>query len=174
MNLSDTPHVDPSLGAAGLAFVTAVATTLWNTGGRAALERRAIQQELQIAAGMPNGIARRQLEVATEGRVAMYVFRRVGPGRGAGFHFKMLVVVVVVYGLVGGLGQLIHLGPDWVEFITQVAFLSAVALLGLVAALWVSEAWRDHMADLRRSETSAALKRLRQLDEVDSNPRSKA
>jgi hypothetical protein len=55
--------MDSTLGAAGLAVVTAVATTLWNTGGRAALERRAIQQEMQIASNLPEGPVRRQLTV---------------------------------------------------------------------------------------------------------------
>jgi hypothetical protein len=163
-----TRGVDPNLGAAGLAVVTAVGTTLWNTGGRAAVERRAIQQELQIASEMPDGLARRQLRVATEHRVAMYVFRRLGPGRGPGFHLIMLAAVIIAYGVVSGLGQLVDLGPAWLEFVTRTAFLSAVVLLGLVAALWASESWRDHMAGERRDNLAAAMRRLRQLDADDS------
>src|SRR3954463_13325683 len=111
--------MDTALSAAGLAVVTAVVTTLWNTGGRAALERRAIQQEMQIASGMPEGLVRRQLTVATEHRVALYIFRRVGPGRGSGYHLTMLVAVVVFYGIISGLGQLVDVGPAWLEFVTR-------------------------------------------------------
>lgn len=158
--------MDSTIGEAGLAVVTAIVTTLWNTGGRAALERRAIQQEIQIASEMPDGLVRRQLAVATEHRVALYVFRRVGPGRGAGFHLRMLTAVVVVYGIVAGLGQLVDVGPAWLELVTQVVFLSAVVLLGAVIALWTSEAWRDHMAGSRRDNLVATMRRLSQLDAV--------
>jgi hypothetical protein len=156
--------VDSTIGAAGLAVVTAVVTTLWNTGGRSALERRAIQQEIQIASEMQDGLVRRQLISTTEHRVALYVFRRGGPGRGPGFHLRMLTAVLVVYGMVAGLGQLVDVGPGWLELVTQVVFFSAVVLLGAVIALWASEAWRDHMAGSRRDTLAAAMVRLRQLD----------
>lgn len=159
-----TQRVDSTIGAAGLAVATAVVTTLWNTGGRAALERRAIQQEIQIASGMPDGLVRRRLAATTEHRVALYVFRRVGPGRGPGFHLRMLTAAVVVYCIVAGLGQLVDVGPAWLELVTQVAFLSAVVLLGAVIAIWASEAWRDHMAGSRRDALAAAMRRLGQLD----------
>jgi ABC-type amino acid transport system permease subunit len=159
--------MDSTIGAAGLAVVTAVTTTLWNTGGRASLERRAIRQEIEIASDMPDGIVRRQLTASTEGRVALYVFRRVGRTRGARFHLTMLAILVVAYGIVSGIGQLIDLGPVWLEFIIGTAFLAAIVLLGLVAAVWASETWRAHMAENRQDEYRAAMQRLRQLDARD-------
>lgn len=129
------------------------------------MERRAIQQEIQIAGDLPDGLVRRQLMAVAENRVALYVFRRVGPGRGTGFHLTMLAAVIGCYGLVSGLGQLVDAGPSWVEFMMRTALLSAVVLLGLVAALWASEVWRDHMADSRRDELTTAMQRLRDLEE---------
>ena len=55
------------------------------------MERRAIQQELDVAAQLPPGLSRSGLLRAAEERVATYVDRRVGPGRGAGFHLRMLL-----------------------------------------------------------------------------------
>lgn len=156
--------MDSTLGAAGLAVATAVLTTLWNTGGRAALERRAIQQEIQIAEALPEGLVRGRLTVATEQRVALYIYRRVGPGRGPRFHAVMLAVAGVVYSAVIGLSQLVGVGPAWFEFITQAAFLSAIVFLGGVVALWASEWWRDHLADQRRDNVKEAMRRLRQLE----------
>jgi ABC-type arginine transport system permease subunit len=79
----------------------------------------------------------------------------------------MLAAVIVVYGIIGGLGQLVDVGPAWLEFLTRSAFLSAVVLLGLVAARWASEAWRGHMVDARRDDLEAAMRRLRLLDGGD-------
>jgi hypothetical protein len=159
--------VDSTLGAAALAVVAAVVTTLWNTGGRAALERRAIRQEIEIAKDIRDGVVRRQLSKETENRIALYVFRRVGPGRGPGFHRAMFAAVIAIYGVVAGLGQVLDLGPAWLEFITRTVFLSAVVILGLVAALWASDAWRDHRAGARREDLAAAMRRLSELDSSD-------
>jgi len=81
--------VDSSLTAAALTVVAAILTTFWSVGGRAAVERRAMQPELEIAAGLPEGLARSHLTKVAEDRALLYVRRRVGAGHTARFHIRM-------------------------------------------------------------------------------------
>jgi hypothetical protein len=56
-----TEFITAAVAAAG-ALVTGVLVALWQVGGRAALARRTIKQELDIAAGLPSGPEKRRLE----------------------------------------------------------------------------------------------------------------
>src|SRR4051794_13959500 len=103
--------MDSTLMAAALTVVGAILTTLWSIGGRAALERRAMQQELNIAAALPDGIARSHLNEVAEDRALLYVRRRVGGGYSTRFHVTMAALLVVLVLLVFGLGSATDVGP---------------------------------------------------------------
>ena len=152
--------MDSTLGAAALTVGAALLTTLWTAGGRATLERRAMREELGIASALPEGLARRRMEAVAEDRAALYVHRRVGSDHGARFHARMAVVVaVLVVGSIG-LASVLDIGPTWVQFIVDIAFLAVLVLSGIAIAFWATESWRDHWADIRKLDLDAAAKRL--------------
>jgi hypothetical protein len=63
----------------GVPATVAVATALYTTGGRAALARRAISQELEIAKMLPEGHGREGVERMAEEKAVLYASRWVGP-----------------------------------------------------------------------------------------------
>ena len=62
---------EPWFGVAVPATV-GVATAIYATGGRAALARRAIKQELEIAQLMPDGVPRDALERVAQEKAVLY------------------------------------------------------------------------------------------------------
>ena len=75
-----------SVVTAVAAVVTGVLVALWQVGGRGALARRTIKQELEIASGLPAGAERSGLEQQARDRAALYVSAECpwDPGRRRG------------------------------------------------------------------------------------------
>jgi hypothetical protein len=70
--------VDSAWVSVGTPTVAAIATAVYTTGGRGALERRVIRQELEIAALLPAGDEKEALERTVRDRSAVYAARRLG------------------------------------------------------------------------------------------------
>lgn len=67
-----------ALVTAGISTAAAIATAVYSTGGRGALERRAIRQELEVAALLPDSGERDAMQQAARDRAVIYVARRLG------------------------------------------------------------------------------------------------
>lgn len=70
--------MDSAWVTAGVSTLALITTAIYNTGGRGALERRVIGQELEVAALLPTGAERDQMERSAQDRAAVYPSRRVG------------------------------------------------------------------------------------------------
>src|SRR4051812_5667925 len=62
----------------GVPATVGVATALYTTGGRGALARRAIKQDLEIAAMLPHGRGREAVERMAEEKAVLYSSRWIG------------------------------------------------------------------------------------------------
>ncbi|UAL29899.1 hypothetical protein K8W59_19615 [Nocardioides rotundus] len=62
----------------GIPTVAAIATAVYTTGGRGALERRVMRQELAVVALLPAGDEKDVMEQAVRDRAAIYAARRLG------------------------------------------------------------------------------------------------
>lgn len=123
----------------GVPAAVAVATALYTTGGRAALSRRAIQQDLEIARALPAGPARDAAARMAEERTILYAGRWVGPTKPT---FRLHLVHLAFSG--GGL--LVAWGGGRIsDAVEGNLFLASVSLLlvvvGLGAAVGVFVAW---------------------------------
>lgn len=67
-----------TLVTAAVSTLAVVATAIYNTGGRGALERRVMRQELEVAALLPTGSERDEMERSARDRAAVYASRRLG------------------------------------------------------------------------------------------------
>ena len=52
-----------------------------------------------------------------------------------------------------GLAALSKEGSRTIQTVADVLFLVALVLLGVVAAQWITESWRDHWAEMRRIDS---------------------
>ena len=59
--------MDSAWVTAGVSTLAVITTAIYNTGGRGALERRVIRQELEVAALLPTGAERDQMERSAQG-----------------------------------------------------------------------------------------------------------
>lgn len=82
----------------GVPATVAVVVALYTTGGRAALARRAIKQDLEIASGLPAGTARQALERIAEDKAVLYASRWVGP-QAPGLRQHLILGAVAVVGV---------------------------------------------------------------------------
>lgn len=116
-----------------------VATAIYATGGRAALARRAIKQELEIAQLMPEGAPRDALERVAQEKAVLYASRWIGPQplRPRG-HLAFLALAVVGFGAAWVASHFADVAGDhgWIE-----AFLSLALVLGLSAFTMAIIGW---------------------------------
>lgn len=70
--------MDSAWVTAGVSTLAVIATAIYNTGGRGALERRVMRQELEVAALLPSGAERDEMERSARDRAAVYAARRIG------------------------------------------------------------------------------------------------
>ncbi len=152
----------------GVPAAVAVVVALYTTGGRAALARRAIRQDLEIATGLPSGIARQALERMAEDRALLYASRWVGPQTpGPRQH--------LILGGIAAAGVAVTVFANWLgEVAGSSAVLGAVSLLvlllGLSSTLAAVATWTGLMfladsARTRQDSVESGRKRIqRQLD----------
>ena len=59
---------------AAVSTLAVIATAVYNTGGRGALERRVMRQELEVAALLPSGAERDEMEWSARDRATVYAW----------------------------------------------------------------------------------------------------
>jgi hypothetical protein len=72
------PTVDSALVTVGIPTLAAIATAAHTTGGRGALERRVVRQELEVASLLPAGVEKKAMERTALDRAAVHAERRLG------------------------------------------------------------------------------------------------
>lgn len=70
--------MDSAWVSVGIPTIAAIATAVYTTGGRGALERRVMRQELEIAALLQAGDEKEALVRTVRGRAAVHASRRLG------------------------------------------------------------------------------------------------
>lgn len=137
----------------GVPATVGVATALYTTGGRAALARRAIRQELEIAKMLPEGLGQASLERMAGDKAVLYASRWVGPQPlGARDHLILLGTATagfIVAWLGGALVASIS-GDRWLTAILLLFVLVGMAAAAGGAVSWLSLMW---MADNAKTRT---------------------
>jgi len=95
----------------GLSIVAVVGTAIYNTGGRGALERRVMRQELEVAALLPAGQERDLMEQTARDRAAAYVSRRLGEEPFTPRQHAVLLGFTALSALVGYCGAILSRTP---------------------------------------------------------------
>lgn len=156
----------------GVPATVAVVVALYTTGGRAALARRAIKQDLEIASGLPAGTARRALERIAEDKAVLYASRWVGP-QAPGLRLHL------VLGAVAAVGVTVTSVASWLgDAAGSNPVLSAVSLLLLLLGLsstvaaiatWAGLMFMADNARTRQESVESGRERVqRQLDSPSS------
>jgi hypothetical protein len=125
----------------GVPAVVAIATGIYTTGGRAALARRAIRQELEIAALLPEGQGRAGVERMAEEKAVLYASRWIGPQPLRRHDHARLLGAVVGGGLMTWSGSALYDRVDghaWLGVYLLAWMVSGIALTALGLTLWVS------------------------------------
>lgn len=113
----------------GVPAGVALATGVYTTGGRAALARRAIRQELDIASMLPQGNARAGVERMAEDKAVLYAARWIGP-QPLGLRQHALFLGATVGG-----GFITWLAGALRDSVTGHAWLDAYLLVWMVSGL---------------------------------------
>lgn len=147
--------------AAG-AVLAAIVGALWNTGGRAAIQRRAIKQELDIAEALPYGAVRREMYLSAEEKSLKYAVARYGPGiTGRQLVAMGVVLFLSVVAILGSVALLDSMSSSntWYGFVSVLVVTTFLASVGLTVAF---VAWfaRDQVAELRAGNLSSAKSRI--------------
>lgn len=149
-----------SLAAILLPALAGLGTAIWTAGGRAALERRAAEQELNLAERLPESDTRRQLELLAEERLTLYAYRRLGPGRGRKFHLVMASALAASLLLLVLCATIADNSPAWLSLlVTSLEFAALIASFA-VATFWGVESWRDNAAGQRGLDLVLARNRI--------------
>ena len=151
-----------------VALIAAVLVAVWTVGGRGALQRRTIKQELEIAASLPDGPERRRLESLALELTTLYVHRR-GFRQHSPRALRRLGALTL--GACVLLGVLLAVwGPatrgGWDLLVTLMIEATAVLLGGLLG-YWITYGVRFTLASHREdglAEARAALDREREGD----------
>ena len=125
------------------ALVTGVLVALWQVGGRAALERRRIKQELEIASVLPEGPERLGLEEQARDRSALYVHRRTSVGPSATARTRLVAATLLAVPLfalmwfAGGVAEAASDSYFWVDLLYYMSIGVFVVWAGLLG-YWIS------------------------------------
>lgn len=150
-----------TLAAALVALVTAVLVALWNTGGRAAVERRTIKQEIELAHALADGPERRALERLVHERATLYVLRRSHRPLSPRTRRRLVAATVAVPPALALLA--VAWGPTSgaVSFSIWIALNLLLAVGGSLVGFWASRGVRAWLAKGRREDLQAAHTLLR-------------
>ena len=145
------------------ALATALLVALWNVGGWAALQRRTMRQELEIANALRPGVERQRLEQVALERATLYVHQRsfVGPSvtrlrRLTFLTLSLPVVFAMNYAMM-------PLGP-----VFWMAGLGEIFLFSGLLGFWTIRGLRVLWARGRRRELKLAI------DQLDARPAASA
>ena len=159
--------MDSAWVSVGIPTVAAIATAVYTTGGRGALERRVMRQELEVVALLPAGDEKEAMEQAVRDRAAIYAARRLGQEP---FTLRQHAVVLGFAGaslIVGYAGTM--LSPTTSERGALTTVLASVALLMMLVgftlaatafAAWGSRVFIASRTQSRRLTVAAHRERL--------------
>lgn len=162
----------------GLPVVITVVTVLWTTGGRAALLRRAIAQELEAAEKLPAGPEKDALHEVARARTMVYVGRWVGReplSVKRGLTLGAVAIAIVAVSLVLSQSLLVKVSPPIfvVVGVLSVALLTiGLSLLAALAVAVVSASTASSRAETAKEQRERAEKFLaeRQAEAAGSPP----
>lgn len=143
----------------GVPATVAVVTGVYTTGGRAALARRAIRQELEIAAMLPVGQGQAGVERMAEEKAVLYAARWIGPQPLSLRQHTLLVGAAIAGGLMTwSAASLLEEsdGNAWWSTYLLLWWFAGLALSALGLTWWIS---LIVMAD--NAKTRASTVRLR-------------
>jgi hypothetical protein len=137
----------------GVPATVAVATALYTAGGRAALARRAIMQELEIAKMLPDSKGRDILNRMAEEKSVLYASRWIGPQPlSPRDHVVWLSIVLVGSVVTWSAGKVLahESGHPWISSGLLLVMFFAMAAAAAGVASWISLMW---MADNAKTRT---------------------
>lgn len=125
----------------GVPAAVAITTGLYTTGGRAALARRALRQELEIAAMLPEGNSRAAVERMAQDRAVLYASRWIGPQPLTLRQHVLLLGAAITGGFItwsgAGLRERAE-GHSWLAPYLLVWMVSGIGLTALGLTMWIS------------------------------------
>lgn len=156
-----------TLAAAVIGSLVVIFTALWSTGGFAALQRRAIRQELEIADSLPDGLVKDAMRHRAELAASRYLYARLPTvWNRANILIFAVLVVLLVFPVMGLLGTASSEKREVLRIVdVAVAMLFALMVMGMVLWIGSSAFARD---GLRRAEADREQLRLR--DYLDATP----
>ena len=148
-------------GSAWIAIGTAVFGALWTSGGRAALQRRVIQHELELSDLLIEGHLKDAMRQQAENRAAIYLARHMTSDA----RFKWLAMKALMLGLGGVAATLSHaINGAWRAEVGQILSattgLMGFALIGAALGAIFDEMFRDARAGLGALRVAQARRRI--------------
>jgi hypothetical protein len=154
----------------GVPATVGVATALYTTGGHGALARRAIKQDLEIAAMLPPGRGREAVERMAEEKAVLYSARWIGPQTlSLRSHLHMGAVAVAGGLLTWGAASLADqaAGRIWITSALLLTMLVGMAALVVAVVSWLSLVF---MADNAKTRRDTVKVRRSRVDRYRSQP----
>ncbi|MBM9458863.1 hypothetical protein JK386_03040 [Nocardioides sp. zg-536] len=143
-----------------VALGVAVLSAFWTSGGRAALQRRVIQHELELASQLYDGMLKKKMRQSAEDRAAVYLARGLPSDDSLGVLGRILAPVAAGALLLSGLSAI-----NEPLVISAGVGLLAVALVGGGFGAMLDALYRDGRAWMGKVRSNQAWKRLRSADQ---------
>lgn len=147
----------------GVPATVGVATALYTTGGRGALARRAIKQDLEIAAMLPPGRGREAIERMAEEKAVLYSARWIGPQKlSLRSHLHMGAVAVAGGLLTWGATSFAEeaAGHIWATSVLLLVMLVGMGAFAVAVVSWLSLVFMVDSATTRRDTVKLRRSRL--------------
>lgn len=148
----------------GVPATAAIGTTIYTSGGWAALARKAMREELEIAKSLPAGDGRKALERIAEERAILYSARWFGPKHHSLRQHGLLIGAFFVFGALSRVAAEDGSRPI-VGWVATVQLLGSVACLGLAVmslATWVSTVVLAEIANARTERIAERTDRVKE------------
>jgi hypothetical protein len=142
-----------------VALSTAVVVALWQVGGRAALARRTIKQELDIATALPACPERQHLIQLARDRATLYVYRRRSPDPSGTARRRLIAATVaapVIFSFLFIAGEFTVEVGGFPHALVSVSSAALQVLIGGLVGYWVSYSIRLHRARRREQDLGEA------------------
>lgn len=170
--------MDSAWVTAGVSTAAVLATAIYNTGGRGALERRVMRQELEVAALLPAGAERDEVERSARDRAAVYASRRLGQEPFKPRQHVVLLAFTAVSLMVGYAGGVLtRTARGHTAILTIVDSLALLMMImGFTLAATAFTAWcsRVFLAQRTRSRRAAVAEHRERLVHHTSRTRRPA
>jgi hypothetical protein len=146
----------------GVPATAAIGTAIYTSGGRTALARKAMREELEIAERLPAGCGRTALERIAEERAILYSARWFGPNHHSLRQHALLIGAFFVFGFLSRIAAEDATRP-LVGWVATIRLLASVACLGLAVmslATWVSTVVLAEIAKARTERIAERTDRV--------------